>query len=102
MICIRNIEDENLFHHIELGESLGELIPLFILHDQDEVSPFKILRRDGTVIIEPCRPGLKPVPEYLFSGLAPVLVEVTDEKRFHDNSVSEFEIISFAQIGATQ
>jgi hypothetical protein len=56
---------------------------LRFFHDNNKVSPGKLLLIDRIFIVEPGRLGFELIPEKLFCCLASVLVLVADEKDFH-------------------
>ncbi len=96
MINIWNVKGYYTFLHILFGKSLSYLTPLSFLHNHNQVSPGELFFRYWFFIVESCRFCFKSFFEYLFSGLASILILVAYKKYFHDVIKALFVIITFA------
>jgi hypothetical protein len=82
--------------HVHLGKSFSYLFSLFILHNNNHVSPRNLLLSQRFGIVKACRLSLEPIFEKFFCCLAPVLVLVAYKQNFHEIAEKAIYIIIFS------
>ena len=83
MVHIRNVKGKDALLHIDFREAPGKLSALLPFHDNNGVSPRKLVFCHRTRIVESCAHGIVYWPKQLLSSFAAVLVLVADEKQVH-------------------